>query len=545
MNRLAALFILVARSSPAQISNEPPPYCEPRKEQWTREYGPSLEEELKTNGLTDKALNLASAAWCEKPDDPERKALIAKVRQRMVAELGFSAEETAASLRLRQGDAFSKEMEHTCAELAEGAQEATKARIDAKVLGALIGCSEKAFDQSPAETSITEAQGRDLTDEIGVLWAAGRAVECFGTMSRIDSDPERQSSGALFARCHLLSGLVDRAAFDAALARDSRFTPNEKISAKENVAFTQAVDRAYVEFWKPRMAKNPVLREIFIDAPKQGYARWAAERQANNDTWAKLIAVETSLLAATGKVPDCGPSVRPLLAQLFKNDVVEIPAWPSLWAGQSLKRRVVAALHVCEEAAGTSDARNAFSLMMPYEPAENAFGPVGAAMRALRARFLIAFEERPKFDWAGGYGLMPPSDPSYDTNRPHYSAPNNALEAPIASVQRKGEKTVITFKQETWSEVTASCTSTNKILGIDPHTGDIRYERHCVAGPTVRHVNHEKPITVAKEYANGLKPGQLLVFVRPENETGLSIPTVSFANSKKTKVVTVLGQPTK
>ncbi|MCP4445649.1 MAG: hypothetical protein GY811_09970 [Myxococcales bacterium] len=110
----------------------------------------------------------------------------------------------------------------------------------------------------------------------------------------------------------------------------------------------------------------------------------------------------------------------------------------------------------------------------------------------------------------------------------------------ITKLKKNGDSVEITFKKETWKEtVCKKWKETNRIDGIDPKSGKLIYRSKCVKTGTEKRTSQPAPVTVANEYAAGLKKGTVASFSR--NSDGAGYPTAIYASKKRKKIVGAFG----
>jgi len=514
----------------AQIQPEPPTFCaghvagpQPR--------ATFVEMELRNNGASWKAMNLIAEAWCEQPNDPERQAQVAKWRAQMVEQLGISPAMTLESLRIRvDNQKASEAIEASCKALKKGTTENSLAAAKASVLGQLIGC------ENASEHALIAAVA-DQSEQHSALWHVGYADLCYGNRDRDRHEPTQAST---FSVCRLRASLIKPEQFEQELAADARFNDISKVVARETLAQVQRSAKLAEAAWADEL--DATLKPVLVDAVEQGYAKWVAARKANEPLWATVIAAEQQLMTSpTGAPkPDCRQTLGAIAAKVFKNAKVDPNEWREFWVADPLRLRFADAVANCEKPKHKEWARP-LTFIRPISLSP--IGPFSAAAGAMRAQLQASLAEHPKFPWQTFSLYL--NDDSFeqraDQRRIYFE---NTFEAPIASVAIKGADAIVSFKQTAWKEFTLSCVETKQIDRIDA-LGFIIYRRNCKNGPVVSHANREPPIAVPKEYATALKPGQLLVFSRPADGVKLApcMPLVSYANEKKQKLVTVLGQP--
>ncbi len=512
------------------IAPTPPPFCQgfaPKPQ----EQAMWVHTDLATSGVTAKALHHMAQGWCEKPDDPARQAEAAQWRQTVADAWGLSAEETLDSLRVRLASPEPEALKETCEALAQGADELARARADAAVLGELVGCEEP-----PGENQVDLVA--NLSDALNPLWRAGHAVRCYEVLERRVS---ANHAAREYARCRLEASLFKDDEFEQALARDERFNDVAKVLAREALRRLRLSERRFDDLWAKELKANAVLEPV-VAAAAEGYARWVASRQAKSAVWSELLKVEMQALDSPKGVPEknCQTALRPLVPRVFTGGKVSRTEWAPYWLADPLRPRFMKTLIACE-LLDHPEWQRALIFMVPHtvEPV----GPLQAADAAVLAKAKATMADRPKFPWSK-YGFDVREEDDFQRTQSWFHT-ESFDEAPIASLAPKGANVLVTFRQTAWNEPTLNCVATNKVSRIDPVSGNVSYEQNCSNGPVLRHTHKQAPVLVPKEYATGLKPGQLLVFSQAPDgaKAPVCVPLVSYANEKKEAFVTVLGQP--
>lgn len=513
----------------AQIQPEAPPFCEgfvPNPQ----ERATFAEMELRNNGVSWKAMNLFAESWCEKPNDPARQAQVAKWRQAMVEKLGITPAMTIDSLRIRLDNQKAEAaIAASCKALSKDTAENGMAAAEAAVLGELIGCESKLDGEKIDAVA-------DQSEQHSALWFVGYADLCYGDRDRDRMDPAHASN---YAYCRVRAASVKPEAFEKELGADARFNETAKVVARETLAQVVRSQRLAEEAWGDEL--NAALKPVLVDAPAQAYAKWVAARQANEEAWAAVISIEQEVLSSpTGAPkPSCRQTLSAIAPKVFKGAKVDPKEWRDFWTADPLRVRFADAVAACEKPKHEEWQRPLdFVRPISLRPV----GPLSAASGAMKAKLRSSIAEHPKFDWQK-YGLYLQDESFDERDDQRRISLDSTDEAPNASITPKGADAVIAFKQTKWKELTLSCVETRQIDRIDA-MGNLIYRRNCKNGPDISHTSHVAPILVPKEYSAALKPGQLLVFSRPKDGVKLPacMPLVSYANEKKQKLVSVLGQ---
>jgi hypothetical protein len=110
----------------------------------------------------------------------------------------------------------------------------------------------------------------------------------------------------------------------------------------------------------------------------------------------------------------------------------------------------------------------------------------------------------------------------------------------IAAMKKAGDSVEISFKKETWTEkVCKQWKETDRVDGIDLKTGKLVYRSRCVKTGTEKRTSQATNVTVANEYATGLKVGTPASFAR--NSDGSGYPTAIYKSKKRETIVGAFG----
>lgn len=551
-------LILATKLVISQIEPMPPPFCEGQV-LTNIDQGSFVPGMIDDEGLDLRTLSYIAGAWCKKPNDAERLKKVAEWRELMAESLGWSAEMTVDALRARvDADAFVKSMEGTCEALTEGTSESRLAFANSAAVATVLGWCEQLSNDQLLDWLAAESPNPSPVVKAAVVKGCAwheLARSAPGRKNRMYADTRFEGREAnAMARCLIEAADFDAKATIAAIDADTRVNELGKQVARENVAsIVRGLDLLKADAHQ-RIAKEPDLKKLLIDVPEKQNHAWLEHYNAHRDAYERVTAIEHTLLSGrVSAMKGCSAPARGVFLKAIAQSDVDPRYFQEYWL-DSLRIRAAKVLAICEKIdgfAGTAAGVSGEYMWEPQGRGRTMFIDLGfwSALRDV-------LKDRPKF----ALRLPPERDESsvhFDKKR-QFESSYDALEgyelhpasreglasAPVQSVAVKGELATITFKKEHWFEYVPNCVETNKIAGINPLTGQIRYVEKCNGGTNTPHSGTQPPIVVPAAYTSGIKPGQFLSFACDwEQPKSACVPVFGFESPKKQKLVTFFGQP--
>jgi hypothetical protein len=289
---------------------------------------------------------------------------------------------------------------------------------------------------------------------------------------------------------------------------------------------------AVIEADVARRAKDEGWREILVDAPKRGVARWNALVAKHGDAIRRSNDFEIALTGrsaskAKAKAKGCwdvlsadflaiARTLDRSSAKAFEQDLSE--PMPSL---------LLPRLAACAAIEGNA-AQSAALIERAGSPVR---GPRVAAYREALAALGAVVEDRPRFPVDTFYRMEIGS-----VGGAHGGGYNDPGHGDIKSVQKTADGVRVTFVRRAYQERVIHCVATNRIVKIHA-TGDVQYYQRCRdTGKQRTVVTTAEPIVIPSAWAGGITPGVALEFATNRDRRALPI-----AAMKSGRLVNWLG----
>lgn len=407
-----------------------------------------------------------------------------KMLMRAIAVLAAMAPPTALTLHATTAEAAPPAPSASpavCASLKIDTAADADVRAVEKGIAMLLGCKDVARDPALA------------------YWTDGPAVSQLARLAVVSdclpTELDRPTDLIEALRCYPDLQLLDRAKLDVELDADPRFDAPAKATLR------QAMDgaRARAETWRKQaaalVAKNPEARAVLFDAPSKALTDWHTAYAANKDGIDAALALSAKVGTDAGR--GCSvPMQRHLSVYVAKKDARTIASATTAMS-DSMGYAMVEALARCEQADGEALAAQSLNdtvlakttewhrgpRVAAYWAAVDAIDASDAAQRLFGASFRV-FRRFPR-------------------DRPQI----------VARSAQEHEEVVATVRA-----VTGGARVTFASLGA-------------------------APVIVATAHANGLTPGQKMIYVLEGRSSTHAFPLSVYADTDKKNAVAFMGTP--
>jgi hypothetical protein len=268
------------------------------------------------------------------------------------------------------------------------------------------------------------------------------------------------------------------------------------------------------------IAKDPDMKELYLDAPERAWNEWVKLRGANKAAFDAASSIEVKLFAANRKASaGCAETLRPMFAKYFASKNPKTYDEAKAVAIDPVGYSILSRLMVCE--AFAKNAGQAQVMRKLIEEAPRRRGPRTAIIATTISILNKLVEDRPKLP------ISPEALPRiYNTElvglvqETAGGQPPPERKAVVKSVKTQGKTIRVEFETVTWKEPKLSCKRTNRIYRIHDN-GFIEYEQDCVQIGFETMTHTEEPVEIHADSAAGVKVGRLLVFVPGQGTAGV------------------------
>ena len=316
---------------------------------------------------------------------------------------------------------------------------------------------------------------------------------------------------ASWAACRPEAALLVDAKFDAEV-KAGNFNASARASLKLDFEVLKARIALLDTALEKQAASDPALRAVLIDAPAKAWKEWQAGYQAHRAEVDAARAYEevwfgNSKSAKRGCLAKAQESFASYVRSKPWQSVDDMAAIATDPIGGILAEYLRQCLVAEGDAQGEAMITALIGSGMPRR------GPRFAVAIGMRAALAEVMSDRERFAIQPDFidipmgGDVVGSGFSYRM-RADYSGV-------VSKVEPKGDRLIVSFKAERWSEDERECIETNKIIGWRPD-GTPMYRQNCrYTGKKVQRESQAYAFHLPKELAGGIKPG---VFV--EYSTG-------------------------
>ncbi len=301
-----------------------------------------------------------------------------------------------------------------------------------------------------------------------------------------------------------------------------------------------------------KRAKDADWKELLVTAPKRGWDGYVKDAATHKDALARSAAFEKTFWGPSKKaMKGCWAPLRKDFIAVLKTlkHSTDVETYESL--NQPIPSLLFERLAAC--AAVDQDKLYANRLLSMTRDLRYSRGPRiaahYAALEALgqiladRSKFPIKLDDLKLFEKRALY------DRAFEMEKPESKMDTmpwvgDAGEGTVKSTKPgKDGGVVVTFVNTKTQVMSQSCTETNRIVTWD-HDGRPIYYRKCKDTGLVWINTTPEPITVPKEWSEGIKAGAVVKFdATPAYNKGFryGLPLVVYADKKKKGVVNYLG----
>ena len=474
----------------------------------------------------DSASN-AAVAMCVDPDYPRAQDVASAYIQLWVNATGASPQAVSDWLAtMADDDKHDEEIQATCKRWDNLSNESDRDRDLQGLVASLFSC--------PGPGVRAPIWHLDREGNPPVLMTMARLQQC----ARGD-DINIQFLTA-WAACRPEVALLSAAKLDAELT-GGNFNASARASLKLDFETLQARIAMLDTELEKQAGSDPALRAVLIDAPAKAWAEWQAGYQAHRAEVDAARAYEevwfgNSKSAKRGCLAKAQASFASYVRSKPWQSVDEMAALATDPIGGILAEYLRQCLVAEGDAQGEAMITALIASGMPRR------GPRFAVAIGMRAALAEVMSDRERFAIQPDFldipmgGDVVGSGFSYRM-RADYSGV-------VSKVEPKGDRVIVSFKAERWSEDERECIETNKIIGWRPD-GTPMYRQNCrYTGKKVQRESQAYAFHLPKELAGGIKPGVFVEYSTGSEYTDKIFNGVAvhvWADNQKKKLVAAYG----
>lgn len=483
-----------------------------------------------------------TSAPCVAPEDPVMQQQLGFYLQRWANLTGQSADELVELMAARaKDDDWQKARDEACKPLEDVPSEASpREAAMIKMRGYVLGCYDDrlggAQENALWEIDRVSAPPSQLAETYFVL-------RCIG-------EPDVKSDWNVFhfATCRADAKQLDLEKLKAELAAENA---SSFVSITARQALQMARFRAAIleKALQAKVAKDPDLKTVLIDAPEKGWKAWEAEYAANKAIFDEAHAYEDKYTgprksAAKGCLKPAYALLKKYTAGLKGNNREEWITNLTTSTGAALLEY----LWSCNEAEGREFP--ATGIKMVIEAGLPRRGPRFAQLAAMAEALGKVTADRPKFPVTGAMIGGNTVHQNYPVGRNHADfrepAYNQAYTkaSVVVKVSTKGEKTTVQFKTDRWTEDELECKETNRIAMFE-RDGTPIYHRNChYTGRKVQKESASEPFYNYPEVVDGIAAGTFVRYITGSKYVDRvfdGIPIEVYSDKGQKKLVALFG----
>ncbi|MEO8554528.1 MAG: hypothetical protein ABI678_31345, partial [Kofleriaceae bacterium] len=484
------------------------------------------------NGWTPKGMDYLARAACDKTDS-ERQAFVAKWAADFKTSFAATDRDFVEAMTyfISPKEQRSKLEDEQCASYKQklADQEASaETRALTSAEASVLGCAR-------------EPEGDFLAwvdrPQISERHRVALVQKCIN----FDVDKEDNQKGE-FAFCSVDMKALDRARFDKELAA-IHVNFYGKVTAVLSFGEAKAKANALLEKYAAKAKKDDAWAKLYA-APEKGYKGWLATYEANKPAFQAVRGFDDQLNVGSKKaLTGCGDTLHKLWFDHMKGKKLKGLEDAKTLGTDTVGYPLLVAMMRCDAAE---------KRYLPVAAAQDLFmqgakdqrGPRYAAYGATMNVLNDLVADREKFPLKALYPAPPELGrklwyKAYEQTFNNISYDHGTGQ--IKAIKKSGDTVQLTFKTVRWKEEQAyDCVPTRRIYRIT-EDGTIEYEHKCKYKMVAMSSTLE-PVTVASDFADGLKPG-LMVDLLIDNKKGarVGIPKGVYKDIAKKKFIGTYG----
>lgn len=491
----------------------------------------------------------AIAAMCVAPDDAVFQEQVGYYLQAWANLTGQTATELDEYFsKLANPERWRREHEATCKRVAIGEEASEREQTLGAMTKAVLGCGYEAQTGTPYHFSGTAPNSLNH-----MLWHFDRSAEVPSQLTAIyrvlecarGADPDDAADVMHFAPCRLDARQLDAKQLVAELAAQGH-NDYARVTALQALATAKRRAARLEQALLARTAKDPDLKEVLIDAPARAWKEWAQLVEANRAALAAAQAHEDKFFGPRkSAAKGCLAATHAALAGFVRaansrDDIALLQV-----ATSPIGARLLEAARSCNQIEGRALVTTALAEVAHWGLPRR--GPRFLMHVAMGEALSKILADRPRFPLEGAVVAADLTGP-VETGEANVPELNWMRVGKVAAVTKSGERVVVTFKTEKWTEDERECKETGRIA-LFSSDGTPVYHRDCRnTGNKVERSSTAEPFWTWATMASGIAPGTFVRYRTGTTQEGgvfEGIPVDVWASRERKQLIAVMGMPAK
>ena len=531
----------------AKVASMSPPWCDVAAK--SEANAGSISRSLQTFWTPDSLATVGSRL-CAHPTDPVYMEQTAHFIQGWMNRSGQNQKDAIASLTARMDiKRWEREQKETCGryEVSDEANGTEKTEPEAMLK--MFGCKGSLkWREGPSQLRNNDQffihydVRVEPANELHRVWAV---LDCFG--NRTDNKHEYGNyQWKSLATCQFDAQSLNHKTLDAALKK-GKHNQFARVVASESIATAALGYKKVKAELNKAIAKEPALKELFVDAPRRGFMAWKKNYSTHKQAFEAAYRMEKLFLGKSRKAMRvCGDAERKGIAGYIAGATITDLESAKRAFGDSVGNVLLGAAYAC--AAAQKNIAEYLVLKKLYEDGKPARGPRTAATLAAVSALGEILADRPRFSVPTSVfdvsSFSPVREHAADLFIGQSLGPLDPFSGVVATVKAHPQGKVITFKTETYKEDTHVCKDSNKIWKISG--GKVHYHRSCRSTGTRTRKRTTPPIIFPDHATAGIKSGVFVEFdggmaAMSRGKPANGYPKAVYAKPDKKKLLSAYG----